>query len=212
MSTYYFKCSKDHTISFNFNDLAYKKFLRLCNKGLRVCPECKPDNQLLIECEIPIRSKIDYSKGFSCKEGHMNYAYLFTNGIINLSYNDIHENFINLTSDSFLKKIETNKIKCIACKKKLKAIDSIPLLMPELFNIKTKKRLGDIWGNIDPKETVTDSNGIIYETKYGQAVKKRINKMRRERLTKMAGNPLKKPTNQNYKNRLDRKPNSEEIN
>ncbi len=212
MITYYFQCPKNHVISFNFNKLAYEKFLRLCSKGLRVCPECKPENQFLTECSELPKSNLDYRKPFVCKDGHMNYAYLFSNGIINLTYNDQYKNFIDLTPDSFLKKILSNKIKCLSCKKKLRAADTSPLMMPEVFNIKTKTRLGDVWKNIEPKEKIVDSDGIIQETAYGKAVKQRIQKLRKERLTRMAGKPLNRSTKNSYKESNDQKPTKKDLN
>jgi len=200
MALYYFKCNKDHTFCFHMSHKAYEKFVRQCDKLLKVCSECKPVNNKLIEYIPPVRSKFDDDKIYICVQGHQTRVGIFSNGIIHISWDENHQNIESSTED-FYKKIKDGIIKC-RCDLNLIPIDDSELKPPAIFGIKTKVRVGDIWDKAkcpDAKASHYDSDNNFIETDFAKRNKERLKKIRKERISKPAGTPITKPTKRRYK-------------
>lgn len=239
MNTRYFKCEKGHILTFVLADKAYKKFVKLCNKLLRVCSQCKPENVRIAPTdENPVsefNKKWGNSGVLTCKHGHVTKVSAFADGSLHFRWGDDdgqYKNFTDSNIDQLSNILNKKLFKCFhvlekdgkykLCSLKLKLVDGGPEIPVGLPGIKTRVRVGDIWDKAGVPEPRHSSYEIkkykgmnvaeFKETEFDRRNKKRLERMRsgeieifddtskrqktirRNRVSKPAGEVIDRPT------------------
>jgi len=205
------KCDNGHELAIDVPRPA--GFLRLCEKGKRVCPHCKPENVRLSPFE-PEENNITNEKRYACKHGHVTSFSPFTNGMINVTWGEDYENIEGMPQD-VPRWIEDGIIRCRhsvvnkagrrrKCSCKLKPVDDAVLDYPNSVGIKTRTRVGDIWDKhdcVEAKDSHVETfreggreDARFVETEFGKRNKRRLNDIRKKRQTEAQGEILKRPT------------------
>ena len=227
---YHFCCENKHKFAIDLMISKYESFLDKCQKLKRVCPHCHPNNVRIFPYEPDFLNGVT-RKDFVCKHGHITSA-IVLGDYINFSWiKDEFEN-IYLQPEEVVDYLKAGNLKCRnkivgeknnirKCNCKLKPIDDAILVRNTGSNIKTRVLVGDVWDKYkcpEPKESYYDfskSDGEIdsefVETEFSKRNKRRLAKIRTERLNKPAGEIMKKPTNNTYFDKKPRKPSNKEI-
>lgn len=180
-----------------------------------VCPECR--NTQLGNQSIFIqdgRTIITPAKLYQCPHGHITAITAFTNGMLNVRFGMGNEDFVNVegTIEELPEVIDSKDISChhihdgSTCDQALIPIDDLVLTYPNLTNIKTKTRVGDLWdrAGIEPVRTGTyDDKGNYQETKTQVANRERLKQIRDRNISsdRMPGQRIDKSTDKRYRPR-----------
>lgn len=212
MVVVHLRCDNGHELAFDVP--RPKGLLKLCEQGKRVCPHCKPENARLSPFQPEEISYVS-RKIYTCKHGHTTELYPFTNGMINVTWGEEHENVPGVPED-VPGWIEDGTLRCRhilvndvgrrrKCFCKLKPLDDSVLSYPNVIGIKTRTRVGDIWdkeGCPQPKESHHETfrrhgeeDARFVETEFSKRNKRRLRHIRRKRRTQVQGEVLRKPTN-----------------
>lgn len=190
-----------------------------------VCPECR--NTQLGNQSIFIqegRTIVNPSKLYQCTQGHTTAVNAFTNGMLNVRFGIGHEDFVNIegTIEELPEIIDSKEVVCHhvhdgqACDLALKPIDDLVLTYPNLTNIKTKTRIGDLWdrAGVEPVRTGTyDDKGNYQETKSQVANRERLKKIRDRNISseRQPGKRIDQATEKRYRRRSKSEVNPERL-
>lgn len=167
----------------------YANFVKAAQLGKRICPYCPGKNVRITPKD---QMGLGGSKDFGCCNGHVTTVAAFTNGIISIDWGVGHENHEMSIADAMIY-ISTFKCPFEGCLAQLLPLDDVPLTTPGHCNINTKVFVGDIWDKAkvsSSKETSED-----FQKRHRQYIKS----IKKERLTRPAGEPIDKATKRNYK-------------
>lgn len=205
------KCKRGHLVITTGDP---KKIARKAEKQLIVCNVCKPENvRLTIISEFA-------GKLFLCPNAHLTEVAVFANGYCNIALGDWFEN-VKIAPEELLKAVAAGKQKCHLCKGKISPIDDAILALPQLFGIKTKTRVGDIWDKArcpepaDTKTEIVDGIPTLTQTEFSKLNRRRIKELRRKhnkRLAKPAGEIIDRPTEKSYRDGKNKRPSKRDLN
>jgi hypothetical protein len=180
-----------------------------------ICPRCGGN---LSEYKPP---KWHPAKQFFCRLGHVTSIYPFTNGECNIAWSD--KDYINadINHKEIENSIKSGDICCPiindkheVCGLRLVPVDNVPLEPAKLSTAKTVTRLGDLWdraGYPEPKHGTYDADFNYHESEFQKRNRQRLKNLKKERLTKPAGEIISKPTRKSYRETHHRKPSQDEI-
>lgn len=204
-----FDCANRHTFLLFLSDEQYQATIRKAAKLQIQCPHCKVGGVKFTAREGNLAS----GKLFACKHGHCTTVYPFKNGIVGIDWGDDHIN-IEASISEALSYMKTAKCQfwtlvgtpdAILCNESVLPIDDSPLELPGVPNLNTHTFVGDIWDKNKcppPREVAYDTDGAPVQTEFNKRHKEYVKGLRKktgERLSKLKGIPLDKPTENHYR-------------
>jgi len=213
MTIVYLKCERGHEIAVDVP--RPKGLLKLCERGKRVCTQCKPDNVRLAPYTPEESPGCINDKRYACRHGHITNVTPFTNGHISISWGDENEN-VSGTPEDVPGWIEDGKEKCRhkvtgssgrtrKCGCKLISLDDAVLDYANTSSIKTRVRVGDLWDKAGCPESIEshhetfrkhgEEDARFVKTEFSKRQKLRLKRLRRNnRQSDKVGEVLTRPT------------------
>lgn len=160
-----------------------EKLARDLIKMKKVCPLCKPDNNPL--SIVDGQTVFSPLKSYKCINGHLSLIGLLPN-FFHIKYGPNNLDFINIEGqpNELETLIDTKEISCHNCEEKLIPIDNAVLSIPNIANIKTKTRVGDLWDRqgIEPvRQGSYNKDGEYNPTRTESINKERLRQIRKNR-------------------------------